>query len=73
MNKKSWAVERNFTKMRLGGLIENIKQMTKLASTTRAEAAWLNDAIASLKSVKNNWKANEVASKRKYREENGGA
>jgi len=59
--------------MRLNGLIENIKQMMKLASTTRTEAAWLNDAVISLKNVRDNWKANEIASKRRYKEKKGGA
>lgn len=71
MKKKkilTWSEERNFNKMRIAGMLAVLSLMMPMKSTTRTEAAWINDTIRSLTNVYNAWNKNNVASKKKFGE-----
>lgn len=73
MANRFWARERNFSKMRLSAMIETLKALKDLHSTTRIEAEYLNSALHTLSTVYRDWEKAAFHSRRKFEDAKRGA
>lgn len=61
-----WARERNFTKMRLLGVVATLHNIGDLPSTLKPERAWIYQALVSLEAILSDWDKNLAASKKQF-------